>query len=132
MTPPPSSLPKLLDTRLEAGVWRGVVAAEAPPALTALHRGQSLPGVAVAALPGPPGQHAVTLPIPVEVLSDGVEVILLMAGEHKLGQITLIAGEAAGDDLRAEVALLREELDLLKRAFRRQLSERGGAAGTQP
>jgi hypothetical protein len=118
----------LLETRLDAGVWRGVVAADSPPAITALHRGQDLPGVAVAALPGPPGQHAVTLPIPAEVLSDGVEVILLMVGDEVLGRITLIAGEAAGDDLRAEVALLREELDLLKRAFRRQLS----AAGTKP
>ena len=34
-----------------------------------------------------------------------------------------IAGEAVSDDLRAEVELLRAELDMLKRAFRRHCLE---------
>ena len=43
--------------------------------------------------------------------------------EEVLGSFTLIAGEALGDDLRAEVSLLRAELDMLKRAFRRHCLE---------
>jgi outer membrane protein assembly factor BamA len=35
----------------------------------------------------------------------------------------LIAGEALGDDIRVEVELLRDELDMLKRAFRRHCVE---------
>ena len=41
----------------------------------------------------------------------------------KLGDFTLIAGEPLADDLRAEVELLRAELDMLKRAFRRHCLE---------
>ena len=35
----------------------------------------------------------------------------------------LVAGDALAYDLRTEIALLREELDLLKRAFRRHCLE---------
>jgi len=41
----------------------------------------------------------------------------------KLGSFTVIAGEALGDDIRAEMDLLRAELDMLKRAFRRHCLE---------
>ena len=36
-----------------------------------------------------------------------------------LARLTLVAGAVAGDELLAEVAQLRAELDLLKREFRR-------------
>ena len=35
----------------------------------------------------------------------------------------MITGEPLGDDIRAEVELLRAELDMLKRAFRRHCLE---------
>ncbi len=65
------------------------------------------------------------IPIPVEAIADGVQTILIhdAANNKKLGSVTLIAGEALGDDLRAEVDLLRAELDMLKRAFRRHCIE---------
>ena len=43
--------------------------------------------------------------------------------DTKLTLITLMAGEVLGDDLRVEVDLLRAELDMLKRAFRRHCLE---------
>lgn len=40
-----------------------------------------------------------------------------------LGDFSIIAGDAAGEDIRAEMALLRAELDMLKRSFRRHCRE---------
>ena len=45
-------------------------------------------------------------------------------GEPRL--LRLVAGEALAHDLRAEIDLLRAELDMLKRAFRRHCLETGG------
>jgi hypothetical protein len=63
--------------------------------------------------------------VPSYAVADGVQNFLILDGatDSKLGDFTLIAGEAAADDLRAEVELLRAELDMLKRAFRRHCLE---------
>lgn len=50
------------------------------------------------------------------IISDAVQ-------DEQLATITLMAGEALGDDMRVEVDLLRAELDMLKRAFRRHSLE---------
>lgn len=65
------------------------------------------------------------MPIPAEAVADGVQTFVIFdaAGSTRLGDFTLIAGEAVSDDLRAEVELLRAELDMLKRAFRRHCLE---------
>lgn len=72
-----------------------------------------------------PGVWDLAVPVPEEAIADGVHTILIYDGasDAKLGNFTLIAGEAVGDDLRAEVDLLRAELDTLKRAFRRHCLE---------
>jgi hypothetical protein len=44
-----------------------------------------------------------------------------------LGHFTIVAGVPLEADLRAEVDLLRAELDMLKKAFRRHCVESGGA-----
>jgi len=44
----------------------------------------------------------------------------------KLGHFTIITGVAMEDDIRAEMDLLRAELDMLKRAFRRHCLETMG------
>lgn len=63
--------------------------------------------------------------IPQHAIADGVQTFLIydQDTDTKLGDFTLIAGEAISDDLRAEVELLRAELDMLKRAFRRHCLE---------
>lgn len=63
--------------------------------------------------------------VPPEALAEGVQTFLISdsADGSRLGAFSLILGEPAADDLRAEVELLRAELDLLKRAFRRHCVE---------
>lgn len=71
------------------------------------------------------GEWTLRVPVPAEAVADGVQTFVIFddAGNSRLGDFTLIAGEAVADDLRAEVELLRAELDMLKRAFRRHCLE---------
>ena len=65
------------------------------------------------------------MPIPAEVIADGVQTFLISdttTGE-RIGDFALMSGDALSYDIRAEVTLLREELDMLKRAFRRHCLE---------
>ncbi|MFN3294622.1 MAG: hypothetical protein ACK414_14420 [Gemmobacter sp.] len=113
---------KLEQGRIAAGVWEAVLtgAAEAVP-VEVLAGGRAVDGVEVRPLPD--GRHALCVPIPAWALNEGVQVFLVQAGGAVLGRFTLIAGEAAEGDIRAELALLRAELDLLKRAFQRHARE---------
>lgn len=101
-----------------AGCWTGALLADSPPGpLTVVHRGQA---VATATLrDAGPGAWSVTADLPAHVIEEGTHSLLLVAGDKVLARLTLVAGTAAGDDLLAEVAQLRAELDLLKREFRR-------------
>ena len=113
--------PTLTQTRIANGTWEGLLTgACAAPRIEALHDGAALPGVEVVALPE---GHAVRVPLPGAILSEGVQVVLLRLDGEVLSRITLIAGLPPDEDLRAEVGLLRAELDLLKRAFRRHCAE---------
>jgi len=71
------------------------------------------------------GKWFVRFRLPVERLSDGVQTFVIEDADtgDALAHETVIAGEVLDEDTRAEVALLRAELDLLKRAFRRHCSE---------
>lgn len=116
--------------RLAEGVWEGLLSARAasPPRLLLRHRdelvgepetleaGQAEGGVA---------RWLVRFRLPVERLSDGVQTFVIEdAGTgDALAHETVFAGEILDDEIRAEVSLLRAELDLLKRAFRRHCSE---------
>lgn len=121
-------------TRLFEGVWEGVV--------TSMREGLAKPDLGVTHLEKPlgdvfiedtdtEGQWAVRIPIPVEMIGDGAQTFLIfdMASGEALDSFTIIAGDAVGDDIRAEVALLRAELDMLKRAFRRHCVETGASGG---
>lgn len=119
----------LTKTRIRAGVWEGVLSgAEALPALEVTHLEQPVAGVAVQPVPERPGDWLVRVPVPVEVLSEGVQTFLIRdpASGRTLQHFTIITGVAMEDDLRAEVDLLRAELDMLKRAFRRHCLETMG------
>lgn len=119
---------KLVQTRIRAGVWEGVLtgAGSGAPQLEVLHQERKLPGVTVAAVPGREGDFQVRVPIPPEVLSEGVQTFLIRRGDDTLVHFTIITGVAMEDDLRAEIDLLRAELDMLKRAFRRHCLETMG------
>lgn len=118
----------LTQTRITAGVWEGMLSGEdgPPPTLEARHQDRVLDGLMVTPVPGATGRFAVRLPIPPAVLGEGVQTVLLLSGGQVLTQFTLVVGVPLEDDLRAEISLLRAELDLLKRAFRRHCSETTG------
>ncbi len=119
----------LTRTRIRAGVWEGVLTgAGTTPRIEALHLGQPVPGLSVVPLSDRAGEHTVRLPIPAELLSDGVQTFVLRdaATTATLAHFTVVTGVALDDDIRAEVDLLRAELDMLKRAFRRHCLETAG------
>jgi hypothetical protein len=117
----------LTQTRIVNGVWEGVLTGMrgTAPVIEAWHQDRKLDGVRVAPVPGQAGTLAVAVPIPPSVISEGVQTIVLRVDGEVLAQVTLVAGVPLEDDLRAEISLLRAELDLLKRAFRRHCAETG-------
>jgi len=116
---------RLTKTRIRAGVWEGVLSGTDRPSLEVRHLEAEVPGVTVAAIPDRPGEWAVRVPIPAEVLGEGVQTFLIRNRDtgETMQHFTIITGVAMEDDLRAEVDLLRAELDMLKRAFRRHCLE---------
>lgn len=120
---------KLTKTRIRAGVWEGLMTGGSErasvPEIEVRHLELPLNGVDVALAPGMKKTWTVRVPIPADLLSDGVQTFLIHArpdGE-KLASFTIITGAALEEDIRAEVDLLRAELDMLKRAFRRHCLE---------
>lgn len=113
---------------LRNGTWEGLVTGAedsgARPDIQVTHMDQPVPGIDLTEADSP-GNWTLRIPIPAEAIAEGVQTFLIRdaASDTKLGSFTLIAGEAADDDLRAEVELLRAELDMLKRAFRRHCLE---------
>jgi hypothetical protein len=120
---------RLTKTRIRAGIWEGVLnGADTFPDLEVVLLEQVLPGLSISPVEGRPDDWAIRVPIPAEVLNDGVQTFLIRSkptGET-LAHFTIITGVAMEDDMRAEVDLLRAELDMLKRAFRRHCVETAG------
>lgn len=117
---------------ISGGVWSGVVTSDsAPGRLCVLCEGQV---VAEAALTGPvEGPWRMRADLPGRVISDGVQTLLLCpamgaAGDAVgpdapvIGRLDIRAGKPVEPDLLAEIALLRAEMDLMKREFRRLAS----------
>jgi hypothetical protein len=116
---------RLTKTRIRAGVWEGVLSGTESHALEVRHLEVEVPGVTITAIPDRPAEWAVRVPIPAEVLGEGVQTFLIRNRDtgETMQHFTVITGVAMEDDLRAEVDLLRSELDMLKRAFRRHCLE---------
>ncbi len=116
---------KLTKTRIRAGVWEGVLTGPTDPAIEVLHLEAVVPGHSVTAIAERPGEWLVRVPIPADLLTEGVQTFLIRdkASGGKLEHFTIITGVAMEDDMRAEIDLLRSELDMLKRAFRRHCLE---------
>lgn len=120
---------RLTKTVLQAGIWYGLARREGgadgpPPQLSAWHLEKKLEGMEVSPAPVD-GQWEVRLPIPAALLSDGVQTILIRDDDtgDTADTVTLIAGDPLDADIRAEIDLLRAELDMLKKAFRRHCTE---------
>ncbi len=123
--PAPDTLTK---SRLSDGVWEAVLTLgrefASPPTVRALYRGRALDGLEMRP-DDRPGRFVLRLELPVEVLSDGAHVIHFMDvdADRILATETILAGDTLAEDIRAEIELLRAELDMLKRAFRRHCVE---------
>jgi hypothetical protein len=116
----------LTKTRLRAGVWEGILSGcSAKPGVNVLHLEKLLAGVVVDVLDAAQGTYQVRIPIPAKLLNDGVQTFVIQddATGATLGSFAIIAGSALDEDILSEISLLRAELDLLKRAFRRHCVE---------
>ena len=111
----------LTSARIVEGIWEGIYEGPATPNLTVTHLEQNVPGVTVEE--NGSGAWLVRVPIPSETLSEGVQTYLIQQDGKTLGSFSVAAGAVLGEDLRAEISLLRAELDMLKAAFRRHCLE---------
>lgn len=124
---PQNQVPKLTTLRLIDGGWVGLLttaAGQPAPDLRVTLSGQAVKEVRIEQ-DDAPGQWRLDVPLPIERLTDGALVLQIAdaTGNALIGEYHLVAGQSLPDDLRGEVALLRAELDLLKRAFRRHCRE---------
>jgi hypothetical protein len=98
------------------------------PSLEMIHLGNVVGDVQVEPIGTDGDNWEVRAEIPPEFLMDGVQTFLfVLAGQTEiLDRFSIITGEPLEEDLRAEIQLLREELDMIKRAFRRHCIETMG------
>jgi hypothetical protein len=118
----------LTRVRFQGGRYEALLDAAAPPGLEAVHQGKIIAVAELSAEEGVPNRHRVMLDLPATVLGAGVQVITLRAtgSGQVLDRITLLSGDALDEDIRAELALLRDELEMLKHAFRRHCADTAG------
>ncbi|MRX50629.1 hypothetical protein GI374_09250 [Paracoccus sp. S-4012] len=105
---------------LRGGVWQGVWhAPEAPGAVGLIHAGERVGAAEVEPLDA--GRWRITARLPADLLTLGTSCLMLMAGEpgtRLIAALPLHVGAGEEPDLRAEMELMRAELDFLKREFR--------------
>ncbi len=122
---------KLTKTRFHGGVWEGLLVddpeAEVAPLVEVTHNEEPLEDVALTPDPARTGSWHLRFSIPATLLSEGVQTFLIrdLRDDRQLGSFSVLTGLPLEDDLRQEVDLLRAELDMLKRAFRRHCVETG-------
>lgn len=118
----------LTKIHLRQGCWEGRISGApdtgTPPDIRVTYLDQPVASVELQEGDGA-GAWNLSIPVPLHAVADGVHTFLIFDGANdtKLGDFTLLAGEAMADDMRAEMELLRAELDMLKRAFRRHCLE---------
>ena len=118
----------LTQTRIAEGWWEGELTGAGDRVLTveAWCADRQIDGVQVTPVQGRASTLSVRVPIPPSILNEGLQTVLLRVGGDVLARFALVAGQPLDEDLRAEISLLRAELDLLKRAFRRHCAETAG------
>lgn len=120
---------KLIKKQIVSGAYEGLLKASAKgqktPALEMIHLGEVVGTVFVDATSADGDEWSVRAAIPTEYLLDGVQTFLFVfAGQADvLDSFSVITGEPLEDDVRGEIDLMRAELDMLKRAFRRHCIE---------
>lgn len=111
--------------RILEGAWEcwieGEIAEELP-SFEILYQGNPIEGVELSTDESGTRLRA---PIPLMALSDGVQTFIVTDTDRAqtYGHFSILAGNALDLDLRAELDLLRAELDMLSKAFRRHCAE---------
>ena len=116
---------KLIANGVYEGIYKGEKDEASAPFLELTYLGKTIGEVFTDPLETQESTWLVSCKIPAETISDGIQTYLICkAGEDiMLDSFSIVAGEPLDDDLRNEINLLREELDMLKRAFRRHCVE---------
>ncbi len=111
-------------TLTDLTIRRGVILARLsgsphPPSVALVLEGTAL---AVAKVSADGADWHLSAPLPMDMLSDGARALALVDqdADQVLASVSVSLGEAYANDLRAEVEILRAELELLKKAVRRQ------------
>lgn len=111
---------------VHGGIWSGLLKAPAPPGRVCVtHLGEVVAEASLGA--GGDGVWTIRAELPATLISEGVRSLTLVACETApdeaaamhLGRLNLAAGAVLDDDIAAEIAQIRAELELLKREFRR-------------
>jgi len=119
---------ELTKTKITEGVWEGVLtqlgANAYDPDVVVTHMNEALGGVEVTKA-RKKRTWDLRIPIPSHAISEGVQTFLITDRglDQVLGSFAMMAGDVLSYDIRAEVNLLREELDMLKRSYRRHCRE---------
>ena len=116
---------QFINTQIKAGVWQAdlVDAGDQTPDLRVTHLGELLNQVSY--------EHDSThdvwrmrVTLPEAMISDGIQTCVISdAGGVTVGTFAIICGAPLADDLRAEISLLRSELEVLQKAFRKHCAE---------
>ena len=117
---------QLTKTKMAQGVWQGIITGfgEDRPKIEVTHE-QTVVDDIILTHNQSADHWTLSVRIPDQAIADGIQTLLIRDAESDtlLGNITVLAGDPLGEDIRAEVDLLRAELDMLKRAFRRHCAE---------
>ena len=117
---------QLTGTRIVGGVWEGVLTGGgSAPGIAVSHGAEPVDGATVSEDPACAGQFLVRVPVPVALLNEGTQTFVISDADTgaRLASFTVVMGQPLDEDIQAEIALLRAELDMLKRAFRRHCVE---------
>lgn len=116
---------KIINAQLRAGLWQAEIAgtAEQPPQISVQHEGVILDGVTLD-YDAQRAHWRIAFPIPADAITDGVQTFVVCGEDHEtLAHFSVLSGDSASKDLRAEIDLLRNELEVLKAAFRRHCAK---------
>ena len=115
----------LTKNRLNAGIWEGTLTgpADASPVLVLRHNDEVVPGLSVEDVSA--GSWAVRVPVPTDLINDDIQTFAIVdeGCNSILASFAIFAGDQLSDAMQVEMDLLRLELDMLKRAFRKHCIE---------
>lgn len=119
------AISEIREAAFENGVWQAEAVSVEQPDVLVYYLGAEVADVDVQEVDT--NLWEVSVPIPSAAVGDGVHTFVVQERgvPETLISFTLMAGSPVANDLRAEMSLMRQELDLLKRAFRRYVSEKG-------